>query len=233
MTELNSLQEILGISFQNTSYLEQALIHRSCLNETSDASLESNERLEFLGDALLGLAVAEELFRQFPDFPEGELTMFRSSLVQTDTLAKVAHSLHLGEYLSMGKGEEETGGKDKRRNLACTLEAVTGAVLLDQGFEKASQFALRILNEEFEKITENLPGKDSKTKLQEVTQSQKQLLPSYTTTNISGPEHAREFTVEVYVDGIFMGQGTGMSKRGAEQEAAKVALQKLEGEPLA
>ncbi len=230
MTELDSLQQILGISFKDVSCLKQALIHRSYLNESADPNQESNERLEFLGDALLGLAVADELYQRFPDSPEGDLTQLRSALIQTETLARVARSLNLGEYLMMGKGEKETGGKDKQRNLACTLEALIGAVFIDQGFEAAREFVLRILNDEFAMGSGGDPQRDPKTKLQEKIQSLNQITPAYRIIDSSGPDHARLFTVEVLAGNIVLGKGTGTSKQRAEQEAAGDALTKLEGE---
>ncbi len=230
MTELDSLQQILGISFRNSSYLKQAFVHCSYLNESPDPSQESNERLEFLGDALLGLAVADELYRRLPDSPEGDLTRLRSAIVQTETLARVARSLNLGEYLLMGKGERESGGKDKQRNLACTLEALIGAVFIDQGFEVAREFVLRILEKEFATVSIENSGRDAKSKLQELMQARHKMTPTYRIIDSSGPDHARVFTVEVFADNIVMGTGTGTSRQRAEQEAAGDALTKLEGE---
>jgi ribonuclease-3 len=232
LTEIDSLQETLGVSFEDIAYLQQSLIHRSYLNEIPDSSLESNERLEFLGDALLGLVVAGELYHRFPDLPEGNLTRLRSALVRTDTLARVARSLNLGDCLYMGKGEEETGGRNRQRNLACALEAVTGAVFIDRGFEVAREFVLRVLASEFEPVISGKLGRDPKSKLQEIVQAQKQQLPVYQVVDSTGPDHEKIFTIEVLVDGILLGHGTGKSKRGAEQEAARVALERLEGENL-
>ena len=227
MIELDSLQENIGVWFENASHLQQAFIHRSYLNEASDSALESNERLEFLGDALLGLIVAEELYRRFPDFPEGKLTKLRSALVRTDTLARIARSLNLGDYLCMGKGEEETGGRKKQRNLACTMEAVVGAVFVDLGFEVVREFVLRVLAIEFELAIEGKLGRDQKSKLQELVQAWKHQLPVYEMVGSSGPDHEKIFIIEVFVDDILLGRGTGKTKRVAEQEAARVALEKL------
>ncbi len=232
MTDFDSLQTILGITFKDISHLQQALVHRSYVNEApNNFPLRSNERLEFLGDALLGVAVAEKLYREFPDFDEGSLTKLRSSLVRTDTLARVAKTLDLGAYLYLGKGEDESGGRNKRRNLACTVEAVIGAVFVDQGFDTAREFVLRILSSEFEPAIEQKLEKDPKSKLQEAMQSQRQLTPTYKTIDSSGPDHKKLFTMQVYIDDILLGSGTGRSKRRAEQEAAKAALEYLEGEP--
>lgn len=228
MTGPDSLQEILGISFNDSTLLDQALVHRSYLNEAPDGFyMDSNERLEFLGDAFLGFAVAEKLYTEFPAFHEGNLTKLRSSLVRTDTLARIAKSLNLGEHLYLGKGEDESGGRQKRRNLACTLEAVIGAVLLDQGAEIARRFVLRLLADEFEPTIEEKLEKDPKSKLQETIQAQRQITPNYRTVDSSGPDHEKVFAVEVCIDDVVLGYGTGKSKQRAEKAAAKDALRKL------
>ena len=229
MTELDSLQEIIGTTFVDVSNLEQALVHRSYLNENDYFPLPSNERLEFLGDALLGLVVAEKLYRDFPDFPEGDLTKMRSALVRMETLARVARSLNLGDYLYLGKGEEGSGGRFRQRNLACGLEALIGAVFVDQGFEVAREFVLRILSSEINLLTREKLAKDPKSKLQEVVQAQQQFPPIYRIADSTGPDHEKIFTVEVSVGDVLLGSGKGRSKRRAEQEAAKAALKKLEG----
>ncbi len=230
MKELDSLQEILGFSFEDISHLQRALVHRSHLNEASGSALESNERLEFLGDALLGLVIAEELYRRFPDFQEGDLTRLRSALVRTETLAGVARSLQLGDYLQLGRGEEETGGRNKQRNLACVLEAVIGAVFIDQGFDMSKEFILRILDSEFETAIEGNLESDPKSKLQELIQARDQITPAYRTIDSFGPDHDKVFTVEVLANDIVLGQGAGTSKQRAEQEAARAALEKLKEE---
>jgi len=233
LTELDSLQEVLGVSFEDIFLLQQALVHRSYLNEANGFSLPLNERLEFLGDAFLGLVVTERLFKDFPDLQEGELTKLRSALVRTDTLARVAVSLDLGNHLLMGKGEKETGGRQKRRNLACTFEAVVGAVLVDQGLEKARDFVLRALASEFGSTIEEKLEKDPKSKLQEGLQASQRPAPTYRLVESTGPDHEKVFTVEVLAEGIVLAQGTGKSKQKAEQVAAREALKKLEkGEGL-
>lgn len=232
MAELKALEQILGIRFNDISHLQQALVHRSYLNENEGFSLPSNERLEFLGDALLGFVIAEQLYSEFPGFPEGDLTKLRSALVRTETLARVARSLNLGHYLYLGKGEDESGGRNRQRNLACTLEAVIGAVVTDQGFEVAREFVLRIFRSEFARIAEGKLEKDPKSKLQELTQAQQQLTPVYQTIDSAGPDHERVFTVGVFAGEKLLGRGSGKSKRAAEQEAARIALENLEGEQL-
>ena len=237
MPQLDSLQNILGVAFEDVTHLQQSLVHRSYLNESEalsetsdDHPLSSNERLEFLGDALLGHVVAERLYCEFPDFSEGDLTKVRSALVRTETLARIARSLNLGDYLFLGKGEAESGGRHRQRNLACALEAVIGAVLVDQGFNVAREFVLRILGKELERATEEKLEKDPKSRLQEVVQAEQRLTPVYRTDNVTGPDHDRIFVVDVFAGETFLGRGSGRSKRAAEQEAAVAALKTLEGE---
>ncbi|MCL0078228.1 ribonuclease III [Dehalococcoidia bacterium] len=237
MPQLDSLQNTLGVAFEDVTHLQQSLVHRSYLNESEalsetsdDHPLSSNERLEFLGDALLGHVVAERLFCEFPDFSEGDLTKVRSALVRTETLARVARSLNLGDYLFLGKGEAESGGRRRQRNLACALEAVIGAVLVDQGFNVAREFVLRILAKELERATEEKLEKDPKSRLQEVVQAEQRLTPVYRTDDATGPDHDKIFVVDVFAGETFLGRGSGRSKRAAEQEAAVAALKTLEGE---
>jgi ribonuclease-3 len=230
LTQLDSLQNILGVAFDDVAHLQQSLVHRSYLNEADDHPLSSNERLEFLGDALLGYVVAERLYCEFTDFLEGDLTKLRSALVRAETLARIARSLNLGDYLCLGKGEAESGGRNRERNLACALEAVIGAVLVDQGFNAAREFVLRILGKEFERAIEDKLAKDPKSRLQEVVQAKQRLTPVYRIDDVTGPDHDRVFVVDVFAGEIFLGRGSGRSKRAAEQEAAAAALKTLEGE---
>lgn len=237
MPQLDALQNILGVAFEDVTHLQQSLVHRSYLNESEalsetsdDHPLSSNERLEFLGDALLGYVVAERLYCEFPGFSEGDLTNLRSALVCTETLARIARSLNLGDYLFLGKGEAESGGRHRQRNLACALEAVIGAILVDQGFNVAREFVLRILGKELERATAEKLEKDPKSRLQEVVQAEQRLTPVYRTDNVTGPDHDRIFVVDVFAGETFLGRGSGKSKRAAEQEAAVAALKTLEGE---
>lgn len=230
MTEFGELQDILGITFQDESFLQQALVHRSYLNENPALNLTSNERLEFLGDAVLGFVVADELYSHFPDFSEGELTNLRSSLVRGDTLSELALSLHLGDYLFLGHGEEESGGRTRARNLSCTLEAVIGAIFLDQGLEAARSFIMKILSSKFERAAEDKFKADYKSRLQHIIQLERKITPFYRTIDESGPDHAKVFTVEVLAGDSVLGQGTGHSKRAAEMEAARQALDGLKGD---
>lgn len=227
MDEIESLQELLGVSFNNPELLHQALVHRSYLNENPGFCLPSNERLEFLGDALLGLVVAERLYEGFPEFQEGRLTKLRSALVRTDTLARIARSLRLGDYLLLGKGEAETGGRHKKRNLAAAFEAVIGAVTVDQGFESARQVVLRVMESELKPALDQETERDPKSRLQEVIQARREPPPTYRIVDAAGPDHARTFTVEVLAGDAILGCGVGSSKRKAEQEAARAALAEM------
>ena len=229
MLDFVNLQATLGVKFRDLSLLQQALVHRSYLNENPDLPLASNERLEFLGDAVLGFVVAEEIYQRFPDLSEGELTKFRSALVRGETLGRIALSLNLGEYLYLGRGEEESGGRHRKRNLACTLEAVIGAVLIDQGLDAAKSFILGILGSELERAIEDKLAADYKSRLQEIIQSERKMTPVYRTIEEVGPDHAKVFTVEVLAGGSILGQGRGPSKRAAEMEAAREALESLSG----
>jgi ribonuclease-3 len=227
LSDVAALQAILGVTFRDLSLLQQSLIHRSYLNENPDPALTSNERLEFLGDAVLGFVVAEELYAQFPESSEGELTNLRSALVRGETLGRVALSLHLEDYLYLGRGEDESGGRRRPRNLSCALEAVIGAVLVDQGFDEAREFILRILDSELNRLTGDEVKSDYKSRLQQIIQSEQKVTPVYRKVDEVGPAHAKTFTVEVLAGGTILGQGRGRSKRVAEMEAAREALDSM------
>lgn len=229
LTDLAGLQSILGVSFKDQSVLQQALVHRSFLNEVSDVTVASNERLEFLGDAVLGFVVAEDIYRRFPDLAEGELTKLRSALVRGETLGRLALSLGLGDYLYLGRGEEESGGRRRPRNLSCAMEAVIGAVLIDGGFEVARTFILRMLEVELERAIEDKLVADYKSRLQQIIQLERRLTPVYRTVEEVGPDHAKVFTVEVLAGNVILGRGSGRSKRAAEMEAACAAIEALAG----
>jgi len=227
LADLGNLQANLGVTFKDTSLLQQSLVHRSYLNENPELPLESNERLEFLGDAVLGLVTAKMLYSQFPNFSEGDLTKLRSALVCGETLSRIALSLRLGDYLYLGHGEEDSGGRYRSRNLSCTLEAVIGAILLDQGLEVTKSFILRILGRELEQALEDKLMPDYKSRLQQVIQSERRITPVYRTLEEAGPGHAPVFTVEVMAGDSILGKGQGQNKRSAEMEAARVALEAL------
>jgi len=220
------LDEALGIGFHDPGLLRQALYHRSYLNEAEEDT-ESNERLEFLGDAVLGLVVSEKLYRDYPGLSEGSLSQIRASLVRWDTLARAAQRIHLGEYLVLGKGEEMSGGRDRPSNLACALEALIGAAFLDGGLPRARKLVLRLLKEDLEEIAERGASADSKSQLQHVAQTRWHEIPQYRLVSSEGPDHAKLFTVEVLAGQRVLGRGQGRSKKQAELNAARQALETL------
>jgi len=217
----------MGVSFNDSSLLEQALVHSSYINENPSLAPTSNERLEFLGDAVLGLIVAERLYQDFPHSDEGEMTRLRAALVRRDTLARMARAIRLGDYLYLGKGEEASGGRRKTANLAGALEAVIAAIFLDQGSAITRDFILRLLNTELQKIASQGAGVDYKSQLQELIQAREQQAPGYHVVEAIGPDHDKRFTVEVRVGDTVLGRGSGKSKKAAETEAARSALEQL------
>jgi ribonuclease III len=212
--------------FKNNDLLITALTHRSALNEQNSTSKESNERLEFLGDAVLELLTTEFLYEKFPEKPEGVLTAYRSALVKTTTLAKTAITLGLGEKLHLSKGEEATGGRTNSSLLADTFEAVIGALYLDQGLEAVKTFLRTELFIEIDDILRHKLYKDAKSHLQEVVQSLGFDTPLYQVIAEKGPDHDKEFTVNVVVSDKIVGTGIGKSKQLAQQAAAEKALKK-------
>ena len=207
--------------------LEQAFTHLSYLNENPGFDGPSNERLEFLGDSVLNFIVTEKLYKEFPKLTEGDLTGIRSSLVCRDTLAGLASSLKLGNWLLLGRGEEANGGRTKTSNLANTMEALIGALYLDHGLAKARRFVLNQLKPELDKIKAGKTAQNYKALVQEFIQGQKKPAPIYRLVQASGPDHSRRFTAEVLVEGEALGRGTGKSKKTAESQAAKAAWEKL------
>ncbi len=234
--DLKLLEKKLGLKFRNPALLEQSLVHRSYLNEMPESGLESNERLEFLGDAVLGLVVASELYEDYPDRSEGQLTEMRVALVRRDTLARVARSLSLGDYLFLGRGERAAGGGARPSNLSSTYEAVVGAVFIDGGLQKARRFVLRSLSAEYRELPKGRALANPKSQLQELLQARFQKAPVYRLVRDEGPDHSKLFTVQVWGDKKPLGVGQGKSKQQAEKEAARDALEKMErengGEPM-
>ena len=227
MADWDILQKEIGINFNNLSLLEQAFVHRSYLNENPDFTLPSNERLQFLGDALLSLVIAERLYQEFPHLNEGEMTKLRAALVHKDNLARLASSLHLGDYLYLGKGEEKGGGRQKPKNLACALESLIGAIFIDLGFSLTKEFILKLFNEELKQAMERGLPVDYKSKLQEIVQAKGKGVPRYRLVEAVGPDHNKRFTVEVVVGEEVLGIGSGKSKQLAEKESARKALDRL------
>ncbi|EOS56583.1 MULTISPECIES: ribonuclease III [Paenibacillus] len=229
--DLKQLQQKLELVFQNRQLLKQAFTHASYVNEHRFSQYEDNERLEFLGDAVLELTVSEHLYRLFPDRPEGELTKLRAAIVCEPSLVKFAENLEFGKYVLLGKGEELTGGRTRPALLADVFESFIGALYLDQGLEAVTAFLHRHV---FPNLT--LDGKlstgDFKTELQELTQHHGMGTLEYRIIEERGPAHEREFVAEVRMDGRPLGQGTGRSKKEAEQQAAAVALELLKSSEL-
>lgn len=227
MADLAVLQQTLGVFFNDPSLLKQALVHSSCINENPGFAPASNERLEFLGDTVLGLIVSERLYQDFPHSTEGEMTKLRAALVRRDTLTRIARTIGLGDYLYLGKGEEGGGGRYKPANLAGALEALIAAVYLDQGLAATRDFVLGLLNEELRKVVNQAEAADCKSQLQELIQAREQRTPDYYIIEATGPDHDRRFTVEVRAGDTVLGRGSGRSKKTAETEAARVALAQL------
>ena len=222
---MKTLEEKLGYTFRDPSLLENALTHSSCANE-SRGKLQSNERLEFLGDSILGMVVAEHLFRNHPELPEGELTRTRASLVCEESLVEVAQVLGLGNYLKLGKGEESGGGRNRPSIRADAVEAVLAAVYLDGGIGSARKIIQKyILSKE---IVSMKSSRDYKTALQELVQRESGQVLKYQLVGESGPDHDKRFYVEVLLNGNSVGRGEGRSKKEAEQMAAKAAIETLE-----
>ena len=207
--------------------LQRALMHRSYAYE--NGGLPTNERLEFLGDAVLGIVVTETLYRRYPDWSEGQLAKMRAAVVNANALADVARTLGLGEYLYLGRGEESTGGRDKSSILADTTEALLGAVFLTAGLPAAEDVVHRLFDPLIDNAAELGAGLDWKTSLQEIAAAAGLGLPEYHVTNI-GPDHAKEFSAEAVVGGEVFGQGSGRSKKVAEQQAAATAYERIRSE---
>lgn len=216
----------LAIRFHDSSLLDRAFIHRSFLNELLDdnAELVDNERLEFLGDTVLGYLVSERLYHLFPDQQEGDLTNLRSALVRRETLARLANDLHLGAYLKLGHGEEESGGRTRPATLCAVFEALVGAVYLDQGTETAKQVIFRLLDADIKRLQATTHTKDPKSRLQEHIQAHEGMTPRYRVAEAIGPDHAKHFIMTVQVNGRPRGVGEGRSKQEAAQQAAAMAL---------
>jgi ribonuclease-3 len=225
---LNELEQRLGVKFRDPALLELALIHRSLLREPAFAGGQSNERLEFLGDAIIGAVVARELYDRLPAATEGELTLLRTWLVRATTLGEWAASLELDRYLRLGKTDE--GSTRRTRLLARTFEAVVGAIYADQGVSAVRRFLRPFIDPEIERQVQERPRLDSKSRLQQVTQSRFDLMPAYAVRNVSGPDHDPTFTVEVQIGNELQTTAMGRTKQEAEQNAARLALELLDQE---
>lgn len=223
----HKLIKIMDVSFENDALLTKALTHRSFVNEV-DGYVPDNERLEFLGDAVIGFITAEMLFNLYPDEPEGWLTQLRSALVRTESLAILAEDCQLGDFLRMGRGEVNSGGRTRTTNLCRGFEAVMGALYMDQGVEAVKAFVLPRMHNLLKYILDNKLHLDARSMLQERSQADMRVTPVYRVVDTDGPEHEKEFIVEALVAGIVVGRGSGASKRGAAQSAARDALNQIE-----
>lgn len=227
MTKANSfkdVQELIGYQFNNTNILKQALTHSSYSNEKQMNKLYNNERIEFLGDAVLELVSSEYIYERYPDKPEGELTKLRASLVCEKSLTYSANKFKIGDYLFLGKGEDSTGGRQRPSILSDALEAIIGAIFLDGGFTNAKEF----VTENILKVIEQRElFFDSKTILQEIVQSKYTQAPRYELIGVEGPDHKKEFSVIVSLKDKELGRGKGRTKKAAEQQAAYQAVKKF------
>jgi len=230
MSALAELQIRLGHSFRDENLLRLALTHPSVAHEANTA-LTHNQRLEFLGDSVLGLVLSRELFEKFPAADEGALTKSRAKLVNAGSLAARARELGLGAHLILSRGEENTGGRERASALADAFEALLGAIFLDGGFEAARAFVLREFATDFTALAEGTDFQNPKGELQELLQSRSPRAPEYEFISASGPDHDRVFECAVRHDGVELARGTGKSKKNAESAAALEALKKLRGEP--
>jgi ribonuclease III len=228
--ELQLFQAQAGIRFRSPELLNQALTHRSFAHESAEPS-ENNERLEFLGDSVLGLAVAESLYVQLPDQPEGEMARIKSFVVSENSLSEIAKHLRVDNFILIGRGEEFSGGRSKKAILADALEAILGAYFLDSGFDLSRKFILRILVPEIEKVLENRHAQDYKSILQEHVQKRMKTYPHYKVVQRIGPDHDKTFLIEVQIGERTFGAGKGKNKKEAEQDAARIAYQALQEPP--
>jgi len=225
MKDISILEKKLNINFKNKDLLIQAFVHRSYLNENPDFHLHHNERLEFLGDAVLELVVTEELYKSYPDKPEGELTNWRASLVNSKILFRIAKELGFNNFLLLSKGQSKEAGKARKYILANSFEAVVGAIYLDIGYKSAEQFIKKNLMKELPNILEKGLYKDAKSRFQEGAQEKTGITPSYKVLKERGPDHAKQFVMGVFLEKKLIAKGEGSSKQEAEESAAQNALE--------
>ncbi len=224
MPDFSKLESKIGYSFKNRDLLQQAFTHRSYLNENKGAGREHNERLEFLGDAVLELVVTEFLFAKYPTKPEGELTAFRAALVNTVSIASAAATLGMNEYLLLSRGESRDTGRARQIILANAFEALIGAIHLDAGYNAAKQFIADQLFHKTDEVVSKKLWQDAKSKLQEIAQERSKVTPTYEVVRQSGPDHDRTFVVGAFIGDEKLAEGEGRSKQEAEQAAAEKAL---------
>jgi ribonuclease III len=231
MADIAELEAGLGVTFHDRSLLMQAMVHRSYLHEHPDSAMPSNERLEFLGDAVLGFVVAEHIYHRYPEMNEGEMTSIRAAVVKSPALAQLAVGLQLGSYLLMSRGEEAGGGRTRPAILARAFEALIGAMLIDQGLDATRSFTIAQMHEVLGEIVRERLDRDDKSILQELVQGLLGITPTYRIISTSGPDHEPLFTVEVRAGEQILGAGSGRSKREAEQSAAAEGLTRMNGIP--
>lgn len=224
MKDFTEFEKNTGFTFNDKNLLKQAFTHRSYINENPGAQLEHNERLEFLGDAVMELVVTDFLYHKYPEKPEGELTSFRAALVNTQSISKAAQSINANDYLLLSKGEAKDQGKARQYILANTFEAIIGAIYLDQGYDKADAFIKQVLLPYLDEVVANRLWQDNKSYFQERAQESTGITPNYQVLDESGPDHDKQFTVGIFLEKKQVAKGAGRSKQEAEQEAAKAAL---------
>ncbi|HXN06993.1 MAG TPA: ribonuclease III [Nitrospiria bacterium] len=227
---LDLLQKTIAYSFRQPGHLRSALTHKSYVNENPGTDQEDNERLEYLGDAVLDLVISEFLFQRLKTAREGELSKIKAMIVSRPALSEIARSLALGDFILLGKGEEQSRGRMKPSLLADTLEAVIAAIYLDGGFQEAEKFIGRWFAEKLEMVLTSEPVEDYKTEFQEVCQKEFDILPEYRLVRATGPDHDKTFEMELTVQGKVMGRGAGKNKKEAEQQAASEALGRIRTE---
>ena len=225
MKDFSGLEEEINIKFKNRDFLVQAFVHRSYLNENPDFYLSHNERLEFLGDAVLELVVTEDLYQEYPQKPEGELTNWRASLVNSKILSRIAERLGLNDFLLLSRGESKELGKARKYILANAFEAVIGAIYLDQGYKVCQDFIRKYLMKELPLIIEKGLYRDAKSHFQEEAQEKVGITPNYKVLKEWGPDHAKHFIIGVFLGEELIAEGEGSSKQEGEEEAAKKALE--------
>jgi len=224
MKDFSTIENKLGLNFKNKDLLTQAFAHRSYLNENPDFKLEHNERLEFLGDAVIELIVTEHLYKEHPEKAEGDLTNWRAALVNAKMLTSVAEELGFNDFLLLSRGEAKEGGKARAYILANTFEALVGAVYLDSGLDVSDEFIKKYLMTKLPEIVREGLYRDAKSQFQEESQDKKGITPSYKVMSESGPDHQKKFVVGVYLNEELVAEGEGLSKQEAEESAAKLAL---------
>lgn len=230
---LSDFQDRIGVQFRDPDLLKQSLTHRSYINEHADDDLADNERLEFLGDAILDYVTADMLYRRFPDMAEGELTRLRSALVRTESLAELARDCDIGSYLFIGKGEENSGGRTRTNNLCRAFEALIGAIYLDADLDGVRDFVIPRLTRLQHKVIEAALHKDARSQLQEWSQAELSITPEYRLHSASGPDHNKEFRIEVVIGEAVVASGLGRSKQSAAQAAARAALERIKSGEVA